>query len=151
MKALNVAKYFLYKANQEGDLITNLKIQKLLYYAQAWYLVNFGKTLFDDQILAWNWGPVIKSVYDKYKEFRHTPIIFEDDHGEILKQFDNKEDLNFLNEFYDQFSSYSAHDLVNMSHNEEPWEKAYRTVSQIINPEIMKDFYTKLYGKNNKK
>ena len=114
-------------------------------------MVNFGKTLFDDQILAWNWGPVIKSVYDKYKEFRHTPIIFEDDHGEILKQFDNKEDLNFLNEFYDQFSSYSAHDLVNMSHNEEPWEKAYRTVSQIINPEIMKDFYTKLYGKNNKK
>jgi len=150
MDALTITKYFLYKANQEGDLITNLKMQKLLYYAQAWYLVNFGKTLFDDQILAWNLGPVIKSVYDEYKEFRHTPIIFEDDSGEILKQFD-KEDLNFLDEFYDQFSGYSAHDLVNMSHNEEPWKKAYKTASQIIDPEIMKDFYTKLYEKNNKK
>ncbi|MCL5771311.1 MAG: DUF4065 domain-containing protein [Actinobacteria bacterium] len=150
MKAIDVAKYFLYKANQEGDLITNLKMQKLLYYAQAWYLVNFGKTLFDDQILAWSLGPVIKSVYDEFKEFRHTPIIFEDNFGQIIKQF-NKEDLNFLDEFYDQFNSYSAHDLVNMSHNEDPWKKAYKTFSQVIKPEAMKEFYTKLYEKNNKK
>ncbi len=144
------AKYFLYKANQEGDLITNLKMQKLLYYAQAWYLVNFEKPLFDEQILAWNLGPVIRSVYDEFKEFVHTPIIFEDDFEEIHKQF-NKEDLNFLDDFYDQFINYSAHDLVNMSHNEEPWKKAYKTVSQIIDSEIMKDFYTKLYKKSNKK
>jgi len=150
MKAIDVTKYFLYKVNQEGDLITNLKMQKLLYYAQAWYLVNFSKPLFDDQILAWNLGPVVKSVYDEYKEFRHTPIISEEDFGENIKQFD-KDDLRFLDDFYDQFSSYSAHDLVNISHNEAPWKKAYKTVSQIIDLELMKDFYTKLYEKNIKK
>ena len=42
LSALDVAKYFLCKAHQEGDLVTNLKLQKLLYYAQAWYLVNLN-------------------------------------------------------------------------------------------------------------
>jgi uncharacterized phage-associated protein len=148
--ALTIAKYFLYKANQEGDLITNLKMQKLLYYAQAWYLVNFGRTLFDDQILAWDLGPVIKNVYNKFKKFRHTPILFDDDCKEILKKF-KKEDLRFLDEFYDQFIEYSAHDLVNMSHNEEPWKKAHKTASKIIDPYMMKIFYTKLYEKSSKK
>lgn len=151
MEAINVAKFFLYKANQDGEIITNLKMQKLLYYAQAWYLVNFGKPLFDDEILAWSLGPVIRSVYDEYKEFRHTPIIYEDESGEILKKFDNKEDINFLKEFYNKFIGFSAHDLVNMTHNEEPWKKAYKTFSQIIEPETMRDFYTKLYEKNNNK
>jgi len=151
MRAIDVAKYFLYKANLEGDLITNLKMQKLLYYAQAWYLVNFGKTLFDDKILAWDLGPVVKSVYDEYREFRHTSIIYEDETGEILKKFTNKEDISFLNEFYDQFIGFSAHDLVDMSHNEKPWKKANKTFSQIIDPEDMKIYYTELYKKNNGK
>lgn len=150
MKAIDVTKYFLYKENQEGDLITNLKMQKLLYYAQAWYLVNFDKPLFDDQILAWDYGPVVKSVYDEYKEFRHTPIIFEEDFEENIKQF-NKDDSRFLDEFYDQFSGYSANDLVNLSHNEAPWKKAHKTASQIIDIGSMKDFYTKMYEKNIKK
>ena len=147
MEAINVAKFFLYNANQDGEIITNLKMQKLLYYAQAWYLVNFGKPLFDDEILAWNLGPVVRSVYDEYKEFRHTPIIYEDESGEILKKFQNKEDVKFLKEFYEKFICFSAHDLVNMTHNEEPWKKAYKTISQIIEPEVMKDYYTKLYEK----
>lgn len=150
MRAIDVAKYFLYKANQDGDLITNLKMQKLLYYAQAWYLVNFDKPLFDDQILAWDLGPVVKNVYDVYKEFRHTPIIFEEDFGKNIKQF-NKNDLKFLDEFYDQFSSYSAHDMVNLSHSEAPWKKAYETACKIIDIELMKDFYTKMYKKTIKK
>jgi uncharacterized phage-associated protein len=52
VKAIDVAKYFLNWANNKGDLITNLKMQKLLYYAQAWYLVNFKKPLFSDPIEA---------------------------------------------------------------------------------------------------
>lgn len=151
MEALDVAKYFLYKANQDGEIITNLKMQKLLYYAQAWYLVNFDKPLFDDEILAWSFGPVVRNVYDKFKEFRHTPIIYQDETGEILEKFKDGEDIEFLNEFYDKFISFSAHDLVNMSHGEEPWQNAYKTISQIIEPNDMKSYYSKLYEDNHKK
>ncbi|HAJ33323.1 MAG TPA: hypothetical protein DCK79_08100 [Candidatus Atribacteria bacterium] len=150
MKAINVAKYFLYKANQDGDLITNLKMQKLLYYAQAWYLVNFDKPLFEDQIFAWDFGPVVKNVYDKYKKYRYTPIILEENFERNIKKID-KEDKKYLDEFYDQFINYSAHDLVDLSHREAPWKKSYKTRTQIIGIDLMKDFYTKLYGQSIKK
>lgn len=62
MKALDVAKYFLFLArNREaGDTISNLKIQKMLYYAQGYSLALFNKPLFDDRIEAWKHGPVVK-------------------------------------------------------------------------------------------
>jgi len=150
MTAIDVAKYFLYKTSQDGDLITNLKMQKLLYYAQAWYLVNFDKSLFEDQIFAWDFGPVVKNVYDRFKKYRHTPIVIEENFERNIKKI-GKEDKKFLDEFYDQFSNYSAHDMVNLSHSEEPWQKAYKTKTQIIDINLMKDFYTKLYDKSIKK
>jgi len=143
MEAIDIAIYFLYKANIEGDLITNLKLQKLLYYAQAWYLVNFNRPLFNDEIKAWRFGPVIESVYHKFKNFRHTAIIYRSKE-EIKKKFTTT-DLNFLNEFYDIYINYSAHDLLQMSHNEAPWIEAYESTSQIINIERMKEFYTQKY------
>lgn len=144
MKAIDIAKYLLYKANQDGEVITNLKMQKLLYYAQAWYLVNFKRPLFEDKIEAWSFGPVIKSVYQKYKEFIHMPIIYYDKKGKILKKF-SKKDQEFLNEFYNKFINYTAHDLVSLSHSEEPFIEAYKSSPNIISLERMKDFYSKQY------
>ena len=143
MKAMDVAKYFLHKANIGGDLITNLRLQKLLYYAQAWYLVNFDRPLFSDEIKAWRFGPVIESVYHKFKKFRHTAIIYKSN-GEIEKIFSTT-DLDFLNEFYNIYIDYSANALLQMSHNEAPWKEAYESPSQIITIARMKEFYTQKY------
>jgi len=65
--AQDVTDLMLYWANRDGDLISNLKLQKLLYYAQAWHLVNFDVPLFGDSIEAWDFGPVIPNVYRQYK------------------------------------------------------------------------------------
>ena len=70
LSALDVAKYLLYIAFQNGDTITNLKMQKLLYYAQAWYMVNNdAKLLFTDEIQAGKYGPVRPVVYQFFKEY----------------------------------------------------------------------------------
>jgi len=145
MKAIDVAKYFLNRANNEGDLITNLKLQKLLYFAQAWYLVNFDQTLFNDEIKAWQWGPVIESVYHQFKKFRHTPIIYKN--KEKIEEKFSKPDLEFLGEFYGIFINYSAHDLLQMSHNDIPWQEAYKSSSQTVSIESLKEFYMKKYEK----
>jgi len=142
ISAFDVANYFLVKANSEGDLITHLKMQKLLYYAQAWHLVNFGEPLFKERICPWNLGPVVEEVYHELKVFRASPIKYEATGNEESVFTDTQK--TYLDEFYDYFIKYSAHELVNMSHNESPWKEAHKNEAPFISLESMKQFYTDL-------
>jgi uncharacterized phage-associated protein len=149
ISALDVAKYFLYKANKDGDLVTNLKMQKLLYYAQAWHLVNFdGQPLFRETIRAWAFGPVVKEVYDKYKKFGASPIKHTSTEKEAA--IFSKEQIKYLDDFYDVFFKFSAHELVNMTHNEAPWKEAYKGNGN-ISRQSMKQFYSRMLHANNGK
>src|SRR3989344_4053148 len=69
LKAQDVGRYFLYLASQEKEPITNKKLQKLVYYAQAWSLVLNNKKLFNEPIEAWVHGPAVRSLYVQYKKF----------------------------------------------------------------------------------
>ncbi len=69
LSPFDVANWFTCTIDREaGDSITHLKLQKLLYYAQAWSLVLNGKSLFAEDFEAWAHGPVIPSIYERYKE-----------------------------------------------------------------------------------
>jgi len=139
--ALDVAKYILSIANKDGDFISNLKLQKLLYYAQAWYLVNYEMTLFNEPIEAWELGPVVKSVYSEFKKFKASPIKYKSTNNED-KVF-TKDQICYLNEFYDVFSKFTAHELVNMTHNDYPWKKAFQD-KRDISPNEMKKYYSNI-------
>ena len=89
-KASSIAKWFLAKNKSESieheatgddyevyEGITHLKLQKLLFYAQGIYLALNDNMLFYDQIVAWEHGPVVKSVYDEYKQNGRNPINIE--------------------------------------------------------------------------
>jgi uncharacterized phage-associated protein len=144
VRAIDVAKLFLAWAKENGDVITNLKLQKLLYYAQAWYLVNYRKTLFDDPIEAWDLGPVVRSLYSKWKAYGNSPIPYNITRNE-RKPF-NRSQLNYLEEFYRVFSSFSATALVSMTHTEDPWKSAHKKgPSTVISTEDLREFYTRLY------
>lgn len=140
--ALDIAKYIICYAYEKGVTITNLKLQKLLYYAQAWYLVNFGTALFDDKIEAWQFGPVVPSVYNEFKSFGRNPIELTD--YECTNIISDETCINYLDEFCEHFMKYSSTDLVSMTHNEEPWKKAYLSDNKEIKPEILKEYYSKL-------
>lgn len=67
--AIDVARYFLAQSDPDaGDTMSNLKLQKLLYYAQGVTLALTEKPLFSDPLEAWLQGPVVPSVFRKYKE-----------------------------------------------------------------------------------
>lgn len=141
--SLDVANLFIQWANNEGDLITNLKMQKLLYYAQAWHLVYFNEPLFKETVEAWGWGPVIPEAYQEFKKFGYNPIQYEGN-GKEEQKFSKKQ-LGFLHSLYDNFINYSAHELVNITHNESPWKDAFAKGSSTeISHTSMKDFYSKL-------
>src|SRR6185437_3402754 len=72
--ASNAADFFIAFAHDVGDAITNLKLQKLLYYAQGWHLALYDKPLFRERIEAWPHGPVVPPIYGKFKQYRWDPI-----------------------------------------------------------------------------
>ena len=102
----------------EPDIISNLKLQKLLYYAQGLSLALREIPLFKEPILAWPYGPVVESVYDTYKCNKANGI----------ENFNPPED-NFtadetavLQFTQDTFGQFSAWKLADMTHEETPWQ-----------------------------
>lgn len=138
--ASRVAKYFLAKAEEEvGDGISNLKLQKLVYYAQAYHLAMHGEPLFRDRLEAWEHGPVVPDLYHAYKEHGAGNIPVPADFD--LDGYD-ADTAEFLDEVYDVFGQYSAWKLRNMTHEERPWIEAYEHPrSRVISHASMRDFY----------
>ena len=72
--AMQVAQHFLALQDEDaGDLISNLKLQKLLYYAQGIHLALNGQPLYPERIEAWQHGPVVPEIYHAFKEYRARP------------------------------------------------------------------------------
>lgn len=125
MKALELSNYFVERASEidENDL-TNLKLQKLLYFAQGEYLARKGDKLFDDSIEAWELGPVVRDVYDKYKICGSFPITVFDIPNKRVS-IDPKV-KSFLDNIWDKYGKFSAAYLVNLTHKKEtPWAKNF--------------------------
>ena len=139
----DIAKYTILRLIQNGDSICPLKLQKVLYYMQAWHMVYFGKenTLFEDIPQAWVNGPVYRTVYDTYK---HIPMYNQfniEDIGvkqtgeeiEILlsteaeKQRANlnitEEQNKFIESIYDHYGAMEHDRLVFLTHSELPWSE----------------------------
>lgn len=136
----DIAKYFLSLADEEaGDLISNMKLQKLVYYAQGFHLAMHDAPLFDEPIRAWQHGPVIPRLYYKYKDNGpcHIPVPGDFDPAAI-----DQETRNLLDEVYTVFGQYSAWKLRNMTHEEPPWRDA--EADEDISHEMMKDYFRTL-------
>ena len=103
-----------------GDNVTNLKLQKLLYYAQGFHAaMHDGEPLFGEALEAWSYGPVVPTVYREYKscgkEALPTPSYFDRE----AYAPEHRELLDAVNSVYGQFS---AGRLWQMSHEETPWK-----------------------------
>jgi uncharacterized phage-associated protein len=117
--AIDVADYFLCLQDRYAeDYISNLKLQKLCYYAQGFYLAMNGERLFPDDIEAWQHGPVVPNLYDKYKKYGSSEL-------PISNGFDpdciSEEMQDLLSEIYQTYGQYSAWRLRDMTHQEPPW------------------------------
>lgn len=146
-RAENVANYLIFlasKENQEKERegITNLKLQKVLYLAQAYYLAKLGKPLFVEKLEAWEYGPVVPEVYRKLKRNGSKPIIAEEDKSTLAE-----EDKEVLEKVWGSFGGYSASRLVDIVHAHTPWKDAYASEDKIISHKALKDYYSPLLNK----
>ena len=119
----NIADYFLFKAEQDQERLSNLKLQKLVYYSQGLHLVVFdGKPLFDEQIEAWTYGPVVPELYRKYKVYEAGGIPADDNYDPLNI---DEETRDFLDEVYDVFGQFSAVRLMDICHGDDCWRSAH--------------------------
>ena len=143
----DVADYFIALANEKGDTMTNLRLQKLLYYAQAWYLANCEESLFEEDFEAWVHGPVLPSLYHDYKERGAQPILKDISMEEVEKKFE-KDEINFLEGVAEVYMPYTGYQLELMTHHEDPWLNAREGVesTEKSNSVISKDSMQEYYG-----
>lgn len=136
--ALEVAQYFVENGRKYKDL-SNLKIQKLLYYAQGFHLALYGLPLFLEDLEAWDHGPVVPAVYHELKSFGAKAITFYE--YSSYQIFDNSSSA-FLNKILEMFGKHSAATLRDMTHRESPWTENYKKPSQSISQSSIRQFFS---------
>ncbi|MDY7013941.1 MAG: DUF4065 domain-containing protein [Cyanobacteriota bacterium] len=114
-----IADYFIWLANETGSFISNLKLQKLVYYAQAWHLALYQTPLFEEDFQAWIHGPVIPELYQKYKDYRWRPILKDVTLPKLTPDI-----LKFLDEVAEEYFACDSYELEQMTHAEAPWNQA---------------------------
>jgi uncharacterized phage-associated protein len=132
---------------EESDYLTNGRLQKLLYYAQAWSLAMRDKPLFDDRIEAWPSGPVVPSVFDRFDGLWKRAILPDD--VEVERDIElEPEDVDFVASVWQSYKGFSPSALREMTREEDPWLKARGNLSPIeggdeeITHESMRHFFS---------
>lgn len=123
-----VADFFLQLQDiSAGDTISHLKLQKLVYYVQAWHLALKGTAAFTDDIEAWAHGPVVRRLYNRFKEFGWqaiSPYEIVTDPAECLPDTI----IEVAEAVWHRYGNLSGKQLEDQTHSEDPWIDAYKPV-----------------------
>ena len=135
--ALTIANKIIELSQNEGRVITHLKLQKILYFSQGWYLTLTGNPSFSDEIVAFKYGPVIKSIYEIFRIFGSKNITKI---AESTEQVENK-DNEFINKIWNLYKNHDAISLSNISHIKNgPWDVT--NINDIITTDIIQNYFT---------
>lgn len=149
-QAEDVARYLIWLASQEPEpeLLTHLRVQKLLYYMQGWSLAMRGRPIFEESLEAWTHGPVVPEVYEIFADHKRKPFSPKEGRDGAL----TPDDAGFVESVWGHYKQYSANELRRKTHSETPWLEA-RGGSQSgercqneIGQKSMRDFFVKSFA-----
>lgn len=153
-----VAAAIIKESNRVGIPITNLRLSKLLFLAQAMSLTTFDRPLFDEEFEAWNYGPVQPLVYQKYsylgiyaiEDRVVTRFVMNWNETDVYKmgqyieyeQLD-AESMELVKKIVSSTKKYSDFDLIKILSECPPWKDAFdrKNIHKIISKESIKKYY----------
>jgi uncharacterized phage-associated protein len=151
-----VANFVLDFAESEGAIMSNLAINKIVFFLHAYFLVQFGRPLVSAKIEAWDYGPVFRELYREFKSFGDQPIAGragrispENGRREVCTYDFSEDEQTFLRILARKYVQLSAGALVAMSHERGgPWDQVWNhakltNASMCISNEIIKAWYDK--------
>lgn len=155
MNINDVVDYIIAQHSDEPGSLSILKLQKLMYYVQAWHLAYGKGPLFEGKFQAWVHGPVNRQIYDRFKD-SHSLFAWLTE-KDISKNFDaqklDAEGVAHINEILEAYGDLSGTQLEAMSHSEKPWieargeRKSHERCETEIREDTMKSFYADLLAK----
>jgi len=149
-----IADYILKFAYDRGQEITNLRLQKLVYYVEAWYMANYDDALFEEDYEAWIHGPVLRSLYNKFRKFKSEPIVIK---SSVVYPALPKKLQEILEEVMGVYGELKMWQLERLVHSEKPWKDARRGISDlepsvvIIGKDSIRSYYRSLIDAKAKK
>ena len=153
-EAKDILNWFIMRFDEQArSTITPLKAQKLLYYAQAWFLALYDERLINDNFEAWAHGPVIRNMYYGLNEFGYSPV--PSDANYLLDAVEIKDERanNLLPQIEEIYGVYDAKYLEELTHQETPWIEARKgyapeeRCTKLISNDTMKNYYRELQKK----
>lgn len=159
MKAKEVANYLIAKYDNVGDLVTNKRLQKVLYYVKAWGLVYFpDEGVIDEPFEAWVHGPVCREVYSEFRSFGYHPISIDykgRNSSQYINDFkqknlkNNSKKIDLIDAVFAKYGRLTSLELELLTHSENPWIEARGNLApiengnSIIKEDTMRSFYSK--------
>ena len=142
----SIEEYAIYILNSKYE-ITNLSLQKLLYYIEAFGQIMLGERLFQSRCEAWKLGPVYREIYEKYKIFGREQIVIDKiDTNDIL----SKRHRDIADYVLKHFGIFNGVTLKDLTHSEEPWINAHsgyadeEICEEEISHEAITDYFVKI-------
>lgn len=143
----NVAEYFIALSTPgTSRSITPLKLQKLVYYAQALSHPFINRFLFEEDFEAWVHGPVSPELYYKYKKYRSNEIKSKVERPDI-----DPDDAKVIEAVWQLYGDKDGKYLENKTHNEKPWKQTrnglafYQSSNKVIPKDLIRDYYSQIF------
>ena len=152
-----VANFVLDFCDANGRSVTNLSLQKIVYFCNVWSLVKFGRPLLRHQFEAWQYGPVLQYLYRDFRRYDDRPIVgratrIDPSTGnkEVVRYEFDQETETLLTKVVDFYSQLRANDLVSLSHAKGgPWHDVWNHGDRVnpgmkIEERSIAEYYSKV-------
>lgn len=151
LDANDIADWFINAVDrQAGEVITTLEVQRLVFFAQAWYLANTGRPLFEDDFEAWSTGPVAPSVFERFKDFTYSTVPAIE-----RARYVRGRKLELLQQVHNEYGCYRGRKLDEISREAgAPWDmtrgkiSAVAACASVITKNAIRKYYGEKIGKN---
>ena len=135
INVLSLSNHIISMFEKEKVKITNLKLQKILYYTQGYFFKEFGREAFAEEIYSWQYGPVVPTVYYQYNHCGACPLSSEET---LILPIEEKE-KELIEKIVNKCKTMPSSRLVNMTHDELPWKNT--NIGCIISKQSIRMFF----------
>lgn len=138
----DIAEFIINRSCDLGQPVTNLDLQKLLYYSQGFHLALYGQKLFSEEVKSMDHGPVVSEAYQRFRVYGKNPISRQENRDFTVLDANTKDFVQLVISKYERLRGWNVRELT---HNESPWLN-HQDRWQVIPQDVLAEFFLPKLG-----